>query len=728
MSADYHAKMSQSLFNYYNNLVAIKDNDNTNTSPNKSYSTSETTVPIFNNNTHEQPQPQQTQPQNFQLNQPGSLLTPNIQEYKSRGFFEDEDEDDEFGYFSSRAAMSVPSSRIDTTTNTFDQQLQQFVLKPEQTIYFNNQSQGGQNYQVPPPQMSTQEQPNIQQPQQQHQDIQYNQHVHQPLLQQQHMQRAPVLQTQAQQPQSYMGNNNVMVPPARPPPQRQNTAPVYSLSVKNLQQQQQQQQQQQLQQQNASNLRYISPPTGYFHQRGESMSHDTRPKIKKGPRPKKKPGFHLKLDGLRKVSGPTITSSQSDSGTDYWNRTPSGYSKLNLSFAPALGTEQGQDLRISEQDLELNDNNFSIPSFNLTPSVDPPRNGTSGYFELTNQNTNINNANANNHNNNLTPGINILGATAGGFFSPAINENAVNYFNQTFEEYLQDAEKISSTNENTNTNDILGASTNEFQQDTLDTNFTDLNLPESQSLFAPLNFDNSLSNEFLSPDNETIDSQNRSFNNEISTPQYYNNSTSGGDEDDQEQVSVQAQCMGQTPNHSDSRLALPVLQRSISNQSAHSAISLGSELTRSTSTNPNIAATPPATVNNIAPTTKLSKKRVSKGAVCTVCDKYISRDIARHMRIHDDVGRFQCVYPKAMCNHRTQNFNRPYDYKKHLLHLHFIFDDPKGKTANTLTDKLPIHGTCSACGQRFIASDWLDSHVLTKDPKSKCRYINQGTN
>ncbi|MCP8719962.1 MAG: hypothetical protein M5F18_11815, partial [Asgard group archaeon] len=491
---------------------------------------------------------------------------------------------------------------------------------------------------------------------------------------------------------------------------------------------QQQQQQQQLQQQNASNLRYISPPTGYFHQRGESMSHDTRPKIKKGPRPKKKPGFHLKLDGLRKVSGPTITSSQSDSGTDYWNRTPSGYSKLNLSFAPALGTEQGQDLRISEQDLELNDNNFSIPSFNLTPSVDPPRNGTSGYFELTNQNTNINNANANNHNNNLTPGINTLGATAGGFFSPAINENAVNYFNQTFEEYLQDAEKISSTNENTNTNDILGASTNEFQQDTLDTNFTDLNLPESQSLFAPLNFDNSLSNEFLSPDNETIDSQNRSFNNEISTPQYYNNSTSGGDEDDQEQVSVQAQCMGQTPNHSDSRLALPVLQRSISNQSAHSAISLGSELTRSTSTNPNIAATPPATVNNIAPTTKLSKKRVSKGAVCTVCDKYISRDIARHMRIHDDVGRFQCVYPKAMCNHRTQNFNRPYDYKKHLLHLHFIFDDPKGKTANTLTDKLPIHGTCSACGQRFIASDWLDSHVLTKDPKSKCRYINQGTN
>lgn len=117
------------------------------------------------------------------------------------------------------------------------------------------------------------------------------------------------------------------------------------------------------------------------------------------------------------------------------------------------------------------------------------------------------------------------------------------------------------------------------------------------------------------------------------------------------------------------------------------------------------------------------KKRNPKGAVCTVCDKYILRDLTRHMRIHNEVGRFQCVYPKQMCNHKTQNFNRPYDYKKHLLHMHFRFDDPKGKSANTLTDKLPLLGQCMACGAKFVAKDWLDHHVLTPDAQARCPYV-----
>ncbi|CAN3376486.1 hypothetical protein DIURU_000147 [Diutina rugosa] len=117
------------------------------------------------------------------------------------------------------------------------------------------------------------------------------------------------------------------------------------------------------------------------------------------------------------------------------------------------------------------------------------------------------------------------------------------------------------------------------------------------------------------------------------------------------------------------------------------------------------------------------KKRTPKGAVCSICEKYISRDLTRHMRIHNDVGRFQCVYPKSMCNHKTQYFNRPYDYKKHLLHMHFKFDDPKGKAAHTLTDKLPSAGQCSACGAKYIAKDWLEFHVLSQDPESRCPYI-----
>lgn len=119
----------------------------------------------------------------------------------------------------------------------------------------------------------------------------------------------------------------------------------------------------------------------------------------------------------------------------------------------------------------------------------------------------------------------------------------------------------------------------------------------------------------------------------------------------------------------------------------------------------------------------MKKKRNLKGAVCSICDKYISRDLTRHMRIHNEVGRFQCIFPKAICGHKTGYFNRPYDFKKHLLHVHFKFDDPKGKTANTLTDKLPLTGFCHACGAHFVAKDWLDQHILTSNAAQRCQYV-----
>ncbi|KAG7193861.1 uncharacterized protein KQ657_005059 [Scheffersomyces spartinae] len=117
------------------------------------------------------------------------------------------------------------------------------------------------------------------------------------------------------------------------------------------------------------------------------------------------------------------------------------------------------------------------------------------------------------------------------------------------------------------------------------------------------------------------------------------------------------------------------------------------------------------------------KKRSSKGSMCTVCKKFIKRDFTRHMRIHDRVGRFQCVYPKSMCLHKTQNFNRPYDYKKHLLHIHFVFENHWGKITKLLTDKLPLTGSCLACGEMFIASDWLENHVLTTDSSRRCKHV-----
>lgn len=115
-----------------------------------------------------------------------------------------------------------------------------------------------------------------------------------------------------------------------------------------------------------------------------------------------------------------------------------------------------------------------------------------------------------------------------------------------------------------------------------------------------------------------------------------------------------------------------------------------------------------------------SKRKLMKGSVCAVCDKFITRDFSRHMRIHDETGRFQCVFPVGYCNHKSRKFNRPYDYKKHLLNMHFMFDDVTAKLAPNLTEKLDVTGKCTACGEEFKASDWLDNHILSSDPTKKC--------
>lgn len=119
------------------------------------------------------------------------------------------------------------------------------------------------------------------------------------------------------------------------------------------------------------------------------------------------------------------------------------------------------------------------------------------------------------------------------------------------------------------------------------------------------------------------------------------------------------------------------------------------------------------------------KKKSPKGTVCTICDKFISRDFSRHIRIHNEVGRFQCVFPRNYCKHRSGKFNRPYDYKKHLLNMHFNFDDPSAKSAPNLTDKLDKTGLCVACGQKFVGTDWLEHHVLTKDLSKLCSELYQ---
>lgn len=117
------------------------------------------------------------------------------------------------------------------------------------------------------------------------------------------------------------------------------------------------------------------------------------------------------------------------------------------------------------------------------------------------------------------------------------------------------------------------------------------------------------------------------------------------------------------------------------------------------------------------------KKKSSRVVICPICEKHISRDFTRHARIHNEVGRFQCVFPRNTCSHKSGKFNRPYDYKKHLLNVHFTFDDPKIRLAPNLKGKLLVYGLCNSCGQRFLGNDWLEEHVLNTDKGKRCQKL-----
>lgn len=461
----------------------------------------------------------------------------------------------------------------------------------------------------------------------------------------------------------------------------------------------------------------------------------TTPKPRGRPRKNRNPGFFLPLDNLNtknqlaKVASNSISSSHSDTAAYNWNRSErvNNSGTRNFSANIPLFKDDGQhtpnpELRLFEADLGLQDDSlqrFAPSHSNITPSMNPPLN-VNGYFELENRNINSNSSNSNSQFD--------TSSLLTHFISPHINynEHTFNNFNKEFEDYLSES----------------GADSNLVQQRPVSGQYQLINKEQiSMSRGVPLetdpddvgfgadlggfNFDVNPRNELLDP--ESLPKPTVYDNNELvatlassmlnPTPIY----------DDNDALSVNqhgATSLSQSlANGSDFELSesdreskpsghldvpRPVIVRSISNHSGNS--------------NSNSNSLPPQEFrhdDNDILLQKPKKKRLPKGAVCSICDKYISRDLTRHMRIHNEVGRFQCVYPKYMCNHKTQYFNRPYDYKKHLLHMHFRFDDPKGKTANTLTDKLPLEGICIACGARFVANDWLETHVLTNSA-TKC--------
>lgn len=431
----------------------------------------------------------------------------------------------------------------------------------------------------------------------------------------------------------------------------------------------------------------------------------------------KNPGFYIKLDNLNNNSNSQhkylaakialktgSTSPYASPGVDSlfsFNRTstPTMRPAQNLNI-PIYNDEVDDGsktyLRILEPDLgfgELTDlQRITSINSNITPSMKPPGTNMNGYFELDYQHSNLN-SQANTD-----------------FLSPQINhdEQSYNNFNKDFELYLYDS------NVNDTSTGSARLTDDKVSGDLIGSNFDTAPkidvTQNSADLFQPLYFkDSEQEHTFQPPDRQhlhgrpNMHSHSKSYDAslhvehhslQVEATQSYS-SADDSEHYDSEEYGNYLNVGAHDPERRDSVHSMNSFNSATSNQEY--------------------------TASGVAPK-QAKKKRSTKGAVCSICDKYISRDLIRHMRIHNEVGRFQCVYPKYMCKRKTQFFNRPYDYKKHLLNMHFKFDDPKGKSANTLTDKLPLQGTCAACGGRFVAKDWLDNHVLSL-LNERCTYL-----
>ena len=414
-----------------------------------------------------------------------------------------------------------------------------------------------------------------------------------------------------------------------------------------------------------------------------------------------------------------VLSPKSESGLDYnWN---TGFDNDLVNFGDDPEQQKAHfSLNLDSTNNDYDSNAFSMAINNVTPGMKPPGTDQFNYFER-------------NFESNLSNPMSGLGSQQV-FFSPQINytESTLNNFSKNFEQYLSDAQQNKIKQEELA--GIPGATT---------LNFTDLKFNREMS------FDSTSSTRMQSINEGLFMTMGIEPSERVSNTR----ESIGGDEFNYDDM--------QGPNVSEGFAEFKQIDENVKREQKINGplgrlnLEIGSSYARSmdktnvetgneenygrdlqqlsgnepiklertfSNQSDNSSGSVHSTANVVAPS-KPKKKRNPKGAVCSVCDKYISRDLTRHMRIHNEIGRFQCVYPKYMCNHKTQYFNRPYDYKKHLLHMHFKFDDPTGKAVNTLTDKLPLEGTCLACDKRFIANDWINDHVLTTNLKTRCAYV-----
>lgn len=454
---------------------------------------------------------------------------------------------------------------------------------------------------------------------------------------------------------------------------------------------------------------------------------------------KRKPNFYLNLDNLK-------------------NSSLNSLDQQSLS-SPASGTASiaapNSHLKIFDNDLHF-DNDFNN---DLTPNMKPPGTNEHDYFEDYLIPTSFDNAS----NNGSTPhggNINANVPTAVDAVAPTSDNNDdltgfnFNLYDKDYADYDSDElgknasrfdVKINVDND-FDTNHHGHKHSNATDYDLLDhpiqfgdqdhylgnmlykeDEFLDVDLPKFMPLTSfDTDDDNVNYNTYKTNDDDYDNDSNNNNNNNTNNTNNNDNNTNNN-----RLIQDKGGYLGANNNHNSKALTELNLDKKsplspISNSpNSQVNLSVGSNSGISphlykTNSNQSISSTnSTSSANNVKD--KQSKKKTPKGAVCPICGKYISRDLSRHLRIHDDIGRFRCVYP-SICSHKTGKFNRPYDYKKHLLHFHFAFDDPQGKTANNLTDKLPFMGNCKACNYKCTAKEWLELHVLTNDEAQKCKF------
>lgn len=104
---------------------------------------------------------------------------------------------------------------------------------------------------------------------------------------------------------------------------------------------------------------------------------------------------------------------------------------------------------------------------------------------------------------------------------------------------------------------------------------------------------------------------------------------------------------------------------------------------------------------------------------CRICGRSNFMNLKRHLKIHGQIPKYICKFPKNICGYKNNSYIRLFDFKRHLINKHFRFKDKMVRKLITFTEKFEYPGECP-CGYECIAQDWLNDHIMTEDELKRC--------